>query len=141
MNNTNDIADIFQVLLTSLQTPSVWLQFFILGIALAVAWILNNFWSKHLTVEDEQHTRLRKWTVDTGQRLVLPFTMLLLVLTAIGIVKQFNQPTGLLDIAVPLLLSLAAIRFTIYALRKAFAPTPVLKAWENTIATIIWESG
>jgi small-conductance mechanosensitive channel len=48
------------------------------------------------------------------------------------------MPVGLLDLAVPLLISLATIRTVVYFLRKTFRPGPVVKAWENLIATSVW---
>jgi small-conductance mechanosensitive channel len=44
----------------------------------------------------------------------------------------------LLTVFVPLMLSLAIIRLAIYLLRKIFPPSPALKAWENTLALVIW---
>ena len=48
-----------------------------------------------------------------------------------AILLQFGQPILLLKLAVPLLLSLAAIRLTVYILRKTFRATPAVKAWEH----------
>jgi small-conductance mechanosensitive channel len=45
---------------------------------------------------------------------------------------------NLFHLAMPLLLSFAVIRMLVYLLRKGFAPTPLLKAWENIISTTVW---
>ncbi|TVP93574.1 MAG: mechanosensitive ion channel protein MscS [Pseudomonadaceae bacterium] len=46
--------------------------------------------------------------------------------------------TQLLDLAIPLLMSMAGIRLLVYLLRKGFPVTPALKAWENLISYSIW---
>jgi small-conductance mechanosensitive channel len=49
-----------------------------------------------------------------------------------------RMPSQLFNLAALLLLSLAGIRMLVYILRKGFAPTPMLKAWENIISTSVW---
>ena len=49
-----------------------------------------------------------------------------------------EMPQAAIHLAIPLLLSFAAIRLLVYILRKGFAPTPMLKAWENIISTTVW---
>jgi small-conductance mechanosensitive channel len=44
----------------------------------------------------------------------------------------------LLDVAVPLLLSLVLVRGVIFALRYVFEPRESLKAWERTASWLIW---
>ena len=58
------------------------------------------------------------------QRIVFPLTMLLGTVVGKAILQHFELPVLLLKLAVPLLLSLAAIRLTVYVLRKAFDPGP-----------------
>jgi Small-conductance mechanosensitive channel len=69
---------------------------------------------------------------------MFPFTMLIVVLSGRAILQAQEFTTAVLNIAVPLLLSLAAIRFLVYGLRKGFPVTPMLKAWENIIGFTIW---
>jgi small-conductance mechanosensitive channel len=51
---------------------------------------------------------------------------------------HLERPINLLELAVPLLTSMAAIRLVVYFLRKSFKPSPAVKAWENLIAMSIW---
>jgi small-conductance mechanosensitive channel len=62
------------------------------------------------------------------------------MVTLVGqaILNHLEMITPLLAIATPLLLSLAGIRIAAYILRKGFPPSPLLKAWENIIATMVW---
>lgn len=125
-------------ILEALGTPTVWLQLCLIIGAAVIAWLLHRLWGKHLASAGEQGTQLRRLTLGTGERLVFPFTMLMLILVFQAIIHQLAYATNLLDIAIPLILSLAAIRLTVYVLRKAFAPSPLLHAWENTIAITVW---
>jgi len=60
------------------------------------------------------------------------------VLAGRVLLEHHDHTVQLLELAVPLLVSLATIRFIIYFLRKTFRPGPAVKAWENLIATSIW---
>jgi len=127
-----------ETLLSALQTPEVWLQLGLVAGAAALAWIANHFWGRRLADVRREHTGIKRLTLGTGQRLLFPFSMLLLVLGARAILGRTGHPTEVLDAAVPLLVSLAAIRFTVYVLRKAFNPSPALRAWESIIGTLVW---
>ncbi len=74
----------------------------------------------------------------SAMRISWPLSLLFFVLIGREILDFQGYPHTLLDLAVPLLLSLALIRILLYMLRKGFAPGPTLKAGENIIATGIW---
>lgn len=80
----------------------------------------------------------KKLTLKTIQRVVFPISALLLVLVGQAILHALSLPAQLLALAITLLLSLATIRTIIYVLRKAFSPSPLLKAWESIISTLVW---
>jgi small-conductance mechanosensitive channel len=124
--------------LAALQTAEMWLQLGSVAGAAALAWAANHFWGRRLADVRREQTGIKRLTLGTGQRLLFPFSMLLLVLGARAILGRMSHPTEVLDAAVPLLLSLAAIRFTVYVLRKAFNPSPALRAWESIIGTLVW---
>jgi len=81
---------------------------------------------------------IRRITLRSLQRIVFPLAMLLGAVVGKAILLQYGQPILLLKLAVPLLLSLAAIRLTVYILRKTFRSQPAVKAWESAIGTTIW---
>jgi len=81
---------------------------------------------------------IRRITLRSVQRIVFPLSMLLGTVVGKAILLQFGQRILLLKLAVPLLLSLAGIRLTVYVLRKAFRSRPMVKAWEHVISTAIW---
>jgi len=74
----------------------------------------------------------------TLQRLLWPVAMLAIVFVGRTAVFGQDQAAPLLDVAIPLLASLATIRIGIYLLRKGFPVTRGLKAWENVLAFGIW---
>ena len=134
----SSVASLPEKVIEALQTPEVWLQLGVIVCAAALAWTANHFWGRRLAAARREQTGIKRLTLGTGQRLLFPFSMLLLVLGARAILGRMGHPTEVLDAAVPLLLSLAAIRFTVYVLRKAFNPSPALRAWESIIGTLVW---
>ena len=117
-----------------------WWQIGIILVALLVAYFISNKLSNYLTTvtSSDSIKSLKRITLKTVKRLVFPISALLLILIGKGVLHSLKIPSQFLDIAIPLLLSLATIRIIFYILRKGFAPSPLLKAWENIISTIIW---
>ena len=70
-------------------------------------------------------------------RVAFPLTALLLVFITRALLKPF-LPINLLNIAVPLLLSLGAVRMVVYVLRRAFSDKGWLKASETFVAAAVW---
>jgi len=89
-------------------------------------------------VSDQTAFTIRSLAWSGTQRLVFPLTMLLSIIILQAVLSVANQPTPLFDIAVPLLLSLALVRLTVFLLRRAYSPSALIKAWENVISTGIW---
>jgi small-conductance mechanosensitive channel len=76
--------------------------------------------------------------LKTLQRILFPLSMLLGVLAGRALLSHWDYPVELLNLAVPLLTSLATIRIVFYFLRMTFRPGPAIKAWENLISTSVW---
>jgi hypothetical protein len=121
--------------LHQLDHPVVWYQIAVLLLAAAGAWAVQHSLGGRLLAEVGG---LQRFTLRSVQRVMFPFTMLLGVVSGRAVLQALDFPTAILNIAVPLLLSLAAIRFLVYGLRKGFPVTPMLKAWENIIGFTIW---
>ena len=100
---------------------------------LAIAWWLQ--WRVR------QHRSVRGGLLQAGEaglrRIVFPLSALLLVLVTRELVRPF-MPVALLNLAVPLLLSLALVRAVVFSLRYAFPAARWLKAWERYVAATIW---
>jgi small-conductance mechanosensitive channel len=72
------------------------------------------------------------------RRVGFPLIMLPVLLAGRGIAELWLDNTHLLNLAVPLLLSLVGVRLLIYALRYAFEPRESLKLWERSATWLIW---
>jgi small-conductance mechanosensitive channel len=72
------------------------------------------------------------------RRVGFPLVMLLAVLLGRELADVWLVNTHLLNLAVPLLLSLAGVRLAIHALRYVFEPRESLRLWERTAAWLIW---
>jgi small-conductance mechanosensitive channel len=134
----------FQTLLGNWQSqihdPLFWWQVAVLVLAAAGALLVQRVLSRGLADSTERNTEfaVRSLALKTLQRILFPISMLLGVLTGRALLQHQDMPFNFLNLAVPLLLSLAAIRIVVYFLRKTFRPGPMVKAWENLIAISIW---
>ena len=72
------------------------------------------------------------------RRVGFPLVMLLALLLGRELAAIWLASTHLLNLAVPLLVSLITVRLVIYSLRYLFKPRDSLKAWERTAAWMIW---
>ena len=72
------------------------------------------------------------------RRVGFPLFMLLALLIGRELAGIWLAKTHLLNLAVPLLLSLVGVRLVIYALRYVFEPRESLKLWERSFAWLIW---
>jgi small-conductance mechanosensitive channel/lipid-A-disaccharide synthase-like uncharacterized protein len=120
--------------------PAFWWEVAVLILAAAGAVLVHRALSKGLVDLSQQSAdySVRFLALKTLQRLLFPISMLLGVLAGRALLLHRGNPVGLLNLAVPLLTSLATIRLVVYFLRKTFHPGPVVKAWENLIATSVW---
>ncbi len=124
------LADLWQ----DLQHPDIVWQALILLSALCCGKLAER-------VVQNRHYEDMRMAVQLGhrglKRLVFPLVALLLVLIAREIVRPILH-VQLLSLAVPLLLSLAAIRSVFFVLRVTFSNTPVLRNFERVFSTIVW---
>ena len=140
MKNIQDLLSALWFETLDLDRGDNWWQ---LGVIL-VALLIGYFVAKRLTTYLTAHASpgadksLRRLTIRTIQRLLFPISTMLLILLGRAILHALKLPAHFLGIAVTLLISLASIRMIIYMLRKAFSPSPLLKAWESLVSTTIW---
>ncbi|MGD9386232.1 MAG: hypothetical protein PVF28_06725, partial [Thioalkalispiraceae bacterium] len=140
MDENDDILSNLWVFISDINHPENWLQIGILAVSLGLAFLIAHFIGKFLfeqTVELDTRN-FKRITFRSLKRILFPLTALIVVLISRGILQRYEQPVQLLNFAVPLLLSLGGIRLLIYILRKAFKPSPLLKAWENIISISVW---
>ncbi len=115
-------------------------QVFILVVCAGGAWFFQRYTSELVLkrLGKAEKSGLRRAALRGIERVTFPLSMLVLVAIGEFALNQFQFKTGLLHLAVPLLISLAAIRISVYTLRRAFSPSPALKAWEGIIGTVAW---
>ena len=123
-----------------IQDPESWWAVGVLLLAAAAAVLVHRALSQGLLERSEQSAEysIRYMALKTLQRILFPVSMLLGVLAGRALLLYLDKPVGLLNLAVPLLISLTIIRIVVYFLRKTFRPGPMVKAWENIIATSVW---
>ena len=128
----------FQALLDAahalIRDPAFWWEVGVLLLAAAGAWMVHRTLGQSLaarTDAGEDYT-VRNLALKTLQRVLFPISMLLGVLAGRVLLSLNDYPVKLLDLAIPLLVSLATIRILIYFLRKTFRPGPAVKAWETS---------
>jgi small-conductance mechanosensitive channel len=124
--------------LVSVQKPDFWWQVALIIVAALVASLLNR--RMHVVLERTQlgSTGFKHLAIRSAQRLLWPLSALLLLLPARAALDYYTLPTQLLQLIMPILLALAVVRFSVYALRKAFTVNPLLKSSEHLLVMLVW---
>jgi len=120
--------------------PLVWWEIGVIVLAAAAALLVHRLLSQGLVERTELNAEfaVRHLALKTLQRVLFPISMLLGVVAGRALLANQDMPVGLLNLAVPLLVSLATIRTVVYFLRKTFRPSTMVKAWESLISTSVW---
>ena len=136
--NDGDYLSLFLHLWNDLHTTAVVWQAAALLLCLGLAFLASHQIRRRaeglVSAELPEALRLGKAGLS---RVAFPLSALFLVFVARSLLKPF-LPINLLNIAVPLLLSLAAVRVVVYVLRLAFAEKGWLDASEKWVAATIW---
>jgi small-conductance mechanosensitive channel len=137
---TDEIENLLLTWQVLVGNPLFWWQVGVMILAAAGAVMVHVTLSQSLTERSEQSSEytMRRMALKTLQRILFPLSMLLGVLAGRALLMHWERPVNLLNLAMPLLTSLAAIRIVVYFLRKTFRPGPAVKAWENLIAASAW---
>ena len=133
MQNSQQIRNLLLDVFNDLQQTDIRWQLGVLVSSLILAWLFMRLIRARVPVQEGA------WKLGMGgvNRLAFPLAALLLVLIGKAVLQQW-QHVSLLNVAVPLLLSLALIRLAVYALRHIFAPSGWLHTSERFIAIMIW---
>ncbi len=108
----------------------VW-QLVALGACLVLAWGIAHWWQR--THREDAGGRFRQ----LGGRLAFPVAGMVLTGATQVALKSF-MPVTVLQVAMPLLASMALVRSVVYVLRQAFPGASWLTSWEKLIATLVW---
>ncbi|MEN6584552.1 MAG: mechanosensitive ion channel domain-containing protein [Sulfuricella sp.] len=133
MNNTQEIRNLLFDLFSDLQQADIWWQLGVLAFSLVLAWLFMRLIRAQIPVQEGA------WKLGMGgvNRITFPLAALLLVLSGKAVLQHW-QHVALLNVTVPLLVSLALVRLAVYALRHIFAPSGWLQTSERFIAILIW---
>ena len=123
-----------------LRDPAFLWQVFALGLSVLLAWGLSRYGERQEFAQaSADYGALRAFSTGSLKRVAFPLLSLLFVVILRKAFKYWQLgPVSLLDLAVPLLLSMALVRAAIYVLRHAFSPSSWLASSERFIATSIW---
>lgn len=120
-----------------LELATLW-QLVALAVAILCASLINVRLQNLIQSQTEHGIGFRYIAIRSLQRLLWPLIVLAVVLPVKAVLTRYGLPVQVLEIAIPILLALALIRFSVYLLRKAFNISPLLKSSENLLAVIIW---
>lgn len=136
--NEAQMFTLFRNLWSDLHQPDIIWQLAALCLSLGAGWWLSRRVRQH--DQHEAHpdrSAMQIFRAGSIKRLAFPLLSLLLVVFSERILKNWGH-VSLLELAVPLLASLALVRATIYVLRRAFAPSGWLATSERFVVMTIW---
>lgn len=120
------------LLFAYLREFAVWRQLIAIGIALVLAALVARAFHRR---QGAQRSALHQ---RGARRLAFPLSALVGLVIARFVADHFHWSPYVIGIAMQLLIAFAGIRFVVFALRHAFAPSGWLASFERTVATIIW---
>jgi small-conductance mechanosensitive channel len=131
----DEIEALWRKVWMDLHEPAVLWQLAAIAACLAVAWVLDRLARRHAPATPGS----RGMEVGVGgiRRLVFPVVAVTLVALARAVLRP-HLSVSLLDLAVPLLGSLAIVRGAVYLLRVALGTGSVIAAFGRAIATVVW---
>ena len=121
-----------------LQRPDVLWQAGVLLLCFLLAWGFDRWFQQRLGGGAAAQSRAFTFGRRGFKRLGLPAVMLVLVLAARPVLANWHH-VNLLSLAIPLLLSLLAIRAVMFVVRQSFlASAPWLASFERIFAFLAW---
>ena len=122
----------FERIQASLRTTNGWIELATIALCFAIAWAVDR--RVHLTSERE--SRVARLGAGSLNRLIFPLTALALLFVARAVFRHWQVP-AFFPLALPLVVALALIRLSIYALRNIFG-VHAASASERTLSFAIW---
>ncbi len=120
-----------------LQNQDVLWQAAVLALCLLLGWMIGR-WLERMLVARGGESAVHAFGRRGLKRIAPPTAMLLLVLAARPLLAQWHH-VNLLNLALPLLVSLVAIRAVMFVVRQTFsASAPWLAAFERSFALLAW---
>ncbi len=126
----NRIADVWD----DLGQPDLLWQLGAVAVAALLGWALSR--AVRVRTSEGQPTALR---LGAGgfNRIVFPLVVVVLLFAVRALLARWTH-VNLLSLVIPLVASLAGIRFLVYLLRLGFPASGTLAAWERAITIVAW---
>ena len=137
MRDDTEFAILLRNTWRDLQSPDVLWQLATLALCLAVAWLLERSALARVGRNGEPETPLQRFGRSWLRRMLFPLAALILVVAARPVLGTFQHVT-ILNLAVPLLTSLAVIRFVVFSLREAVGRSSWIAGFERVFALLVW---
>lgn len=132
MNTEPAAHNLLQALLSDLSNTALLTQAGVVLAALVLGWFAVHRLAGRLSEKTRESWHAAEWS-----RFLVPLVALFLVLLARTTLSTW-QSVHLLNLAVPLLLSMAIIQSTFFLLRSVIQPSPALKAVERVVSWLVW---
>jgi small-conductance mechanosensitive channel len=126
--------DDFEGWLAAFTEPSVLIELAVLGVCVAIAWLLVATLRRAMGESDHRSILFGRNNVDG---VLFPLTLLCFGYAALDVLNHY-MPVFVLRLAIPVLLSLVVIRVGVKVLQAAFAEARWIKATEQTISWLAW---
>lgn len=120
-----------------LQSPAVMWQLGALLGCLVVAWLIERAALNRVGVHKDDDNAARRFGRIGLRRVMFPVAALVLVFAVRAVLGKYHN-VNLLNLALPLLTSLAVIRFVVFAVRQAIGRSNWLGSFERIFAMLAW---
>ncbi|AIY42696.1 Potassium efflux system KefA protein / Small-conductance mechanosensitive channel [Collimonas arenae] len=134
-------TDLLNDLLTNLRAPGLLLQVGLLLLCICLGWVLARLLRRTFTLSAAQPQAMQIGLGSFVKVLTPILTFLLLLLVKLAL-QRWHQPVNILRLMVPLVASLALMRFVFYVLRRVFARNSgvgtFLLLFEKSFGALVW---
>ena len=137
MNEPAPMGILLRDLWADLQQPLIVWQIGVLLVCLGVAWLADRWLRQRRTQSGTPESRALNLGQRSLQRLIFPLVALGLVWLVRPLLAHWHS-VNLLSLAIPLLMSLAAIRMVFFALRQGAGDAHWLASFEKVFAAFAW---
>lgn len=140
MKYAESFEDLINKLGIEFSLTTGWYELGIIALGILLGWLAHRRWHTAIVqrLGDQEQAGFARVTLRSTARIAFPIVMFVVIYLGRLILSGPKQTTLLLDLCIPLLLSFAGIRISIYILRRSFSPGPALKAWEGLLSVSIW---
>ncbi|WP_211466038.1 mechanosensitive ion channel family protein [Collimonas silvisoli] len=134
-------TDLFNDLLSSLQAPGLLAQIGLLLSCIGLGWLLARLLRRSFSLNTVQPPAMQIGLGSFVKVLTPILTLLLLVLAKLAL-QKWHQPVNVMRLMIPLVASLALMRFVFYVLRRIFARNSgvgtFLLLFEKSFGALVW---